>query len=104
MIRTFEHAIVTNVVDGDTVDVVIDAGFSVSVKQRLRLARIDTPEKGQPGWQAATDYLKNVAGLRSATVITSKSDKYGRYVAELIIDGRNINDELLNVNLAKPYP
>ena len=42
----FEYRIkqVTKIVDGDTVDVDIDLGFSILYAQRLRLAGIDTPE------------------------------------------------------------
>ena len=33
------------VVDGDTIDVTIDLGFDLSIKQRVRVAGVDTPEK-----------------------------------------------------------
>ena len=32
------------VIDGDTVDCVIDLGFNVRLKERVRLKGIDTPE------------------------------------------------------------
>ena len=35
---------VVKVVDGDTIDVIIDLGFDRSKKERVRLAGIDTPE------------------------------------------------------------
>jgi micrococcal nuclease len=35
---------VVKVVDGDTIDVIIDLGFDLSKKERVRLAGIDTPE------------------------------------------------------------
>ena len=39
------NAILDRVVDGDTIDVVLDLGFDVKLhKQRVRLAGIDTPE------------------------------------------------------------
>ena len=38
------QAIIERVVDGDTVDVMIDLGFDVWTKQRVRLMGIDTPE------------------------------------------------------------
>ena len=39
------NAILDRVVDGDTIDVVLDLGFNVKLhKQRVRLAGIDTPE------------------------------------------------------------
>ena len=42
----FEYYVksVDKVVDGDTIDVVIDLGFSISFSSRVRLAGIDTPE------------------------------------------------------------
>ena len=42
----YEYAVkeITKVIDGDTVDVVIDLGFDLSKKERVRLAGIDTPE------------------------------------------------------------
>ena len=36
---------VDRIVDGDTVDISIDLGFSLTKKERVRLAGIDTPEK-----------------------------------------------------------
>ena len=38
-------ATVTKVVDGDTIDVVIDLGFDIKIRQRVRVAGVDTPEK-----------------------------------------------------------
>ena len=35
---------VVKVVDGDTIDAVIDLGFDLTKKERIRLAGIDTPE------------------------------------------------------------
>ena len=35
---------VVKVVDGDTLDVTLDLGFSLTTKQRIRLNGIDTPE------------------------------------------------------------
>ena len=32
------------VVDGDTIDVLIDLGFNITIKQRVRLDGIDAPE------------------------------------------------------------
>jgi micrococcal nuclease len=44
MIRYVYNATITNIVDGDTVDAVVDLGFNVSTKIRFRLNGIDTPE------------------------------------------------------------
>ena len=37
-------AVLVRVIDGDTIDVDIDLGFSLTKKERVRLAVIDTPE------------------------------------------------------------
>lgn len=46
MACTFKYRVsaIEKVVDGDTIDVVIDLGFDVCTKQRVRLLGIDTPE------------------------------------------------------------
>ena len=40
----FYNAEVTKIVDGDTIDVIIDLGFNIWIKERLRLYGLNTPE------------------------------------------------------------
>ena len=101
-IRTFEHATIAYVVDGDTLDLVLDLGFSITLKQRFRMLRIDTPERGQPGWAEARDHLANYVGMR-VVIQSRKIDKYGRYLCELFVADININGEMLALGLAAPY-
>jgi micrococcal nuclease len=101
-IRTFEYAEIVNVVDGDTVDIVVDLGFSVKVKQRFRLIRIDTPERGQTGFNEAKNFLTQYLNVPVVLAVT-KLDKYGRYLVEITYNGVNLNDALLNAGLAVPY-
>lgn len=42
--KQFDVIEVVRVVDGDTIDVLLDLGFDVRVKKRVRLTGIDTPE------------------------------------------------------------
>lgn len=45
MPRIFRYiGTITKVVDGDTVDAVIDLGFTISVRERFRLLGINAPE------------------------------------------------------------
>lgn len=100
------NARVKRVVDGDTVDFVVDLGFSVNLKMRGRLLNVDTPERGHPDWATATNKCYRL--LRSAAEInfedtereelwvvirTSKTGKYGRWLVE--IDG--VNDRLAEI-------
>lgn len=97
-------AIVENVVDGDTVDMVIDVGFKINVRQRVRLARIDTPERSQPGWAAARDFVREAVLNKPVMLKTEKVSKWGYYLAEITLeDGRNLNDTLVQASLAKYY-
>jgi micrococcal nuclease len=97
------EAYCTNVVDGDTADLVIDVGFRMTTEQRVRLLGINTPERGHEGYQAAKDYLKERILDKLMIVQTRKSDAFGRYLATVYVDGQNINEELLSLGLAVPY-
>ena len=48
---------IKKVVDGDTVDAEVDTGFRHKCTERFRLTGIDTPERGEPGFKEATQYL-----------------------------------------------
>jgi len=95
---------IEHVVDGDTIDAVIDLGFKVSTRQRMRLARIDTPERGQDGYTEARVFVRDAVLEKLVKIRTEKVSKWGYYLAEIILDdGRNLSDALLEAGLAKPY-
>lgn len=96
---------IDKVVDGDTVDVFIDLGFSVWHKERIRLTGIDTAEKNTPLGKALKSFL--IANLEGKMVRlqVSKPDKYGRYLGTVFLKDStvSINDQLIKAGLAKPY-
>lgn len=94
---------VTNVVDGDTIDALVDLGFKVQIMQRLRLTRVDTPERTQPGYAAARDFVKGLVEGKDVTIVTHKVSKWGYFLADVSIDGRDVSDLLIVSNLGKPY-
>lgn len=97
------EATVVRVVDGDTVDLDVDLGFHVRVRERFRLNGIDTPERGQDGFEEATNRLKELLG-DECVVESHKTGKFGRWLGILRTpDGVNVNDVLLSEGLAKPY-
>ncbi len=113
----FEYYVkkVTNVVDGDTIDVDIDLGFSISYSQRVRLAGIDTPES------RTSDKAEKVLGLESKEFLKSKikdaktvviktekmdsSEKYGRILGWVYLDGSSvsINEQMIADGYAWGY-
>ncbi len=106
------RARITRVIDGDTVEAEIDLGFHVAISVTLRLAGINAPEiRGaeRPRGLAATRYLESLlddlAGdTRELTVRTQKdvTEKYGRYLADLIAGEVNLNHALVAAGHAVP--
>lgn len=101
----FEYqAEVVRVIDGDTLRLNIDLGFKVHLEISARLARINTPERGQDGAQAATERLRSLCPAGSqVTVRTAKGDRYGRWIAEVMAGGANVSDMMLAEGLAVTY-
>ena len=101
------------VVDGDTVDAMIDCGFSVFRKERIRLEGINAPEsrtrdkKEKKRGLAAKARLKELIkeGKNQFIVRTSidKKGKYGRWLGEIWFEEECINDWLITEGLAEVY-
>ncbi len=95
---------IDKVVDGDTVDVFIDLGFSVWHKERIRIAGIDTAEKNTPLGKALKAYMKELLEGKMVRLQVSKPDKYGRYLGEIWLGSdESINKQLIKHGLAKSY-
>lgn len=103
------------VVDGDTLDVVIDLGYRMTTTQRIRLARVNTPEifsakAGTPehekGMESKNYVEKRLMDNQNRFRIKTakRQGKYGRYIGEIFLEDSDIslNEELLQKNLAKP--
>ena len=81
------------VIDGDTVDLLIDLGFGVHVQERCRLYGIDAPEMPTEAGKAAKAHLESLIGAATGELFVAtrkmtrkpkeKTDKYGRYLAVL---------------------
>jgi micrococcal nuclease len=103
------------VVDGDTIDVDIDLGFNVSYSQRVRLAGIDTPESrtkdkfekslGLEAKEYVKSKLKDAVDIIIKTEKPDSSEKYGRILGWLFIDGniKSINEQMIDDGYAWNY-
>ena len=107
-------AAIERVVDGDTLLVVVDLGFQVLKRQRVRLAALDCPELGTvEGRRAAKLVEKVLAGVEFVMIKTEKIDLYGRYVAHVFFaagegdkervfaDGQYLNQLLVDQGVAR---
>lgn len=81
-------------IDGDSVILDVYLGFDVwLVDQRARLARVETPERGQPDFKTATDLA--VSTCKNIVYVNDGGrDKYGRLLVEMDCDGVRVNDIL----------
>jgi len=103
------------VVDGDTIDVDLDLGFTVIMKkQRIRLYGLNTPEsrtrdleEKQYGLAAKArlkEILEGAEFLSLKTSIDKKArGKYGRILGTIFADGVDINQQLLDEGHAIEY-
>jgi micrococcal nuclease len=109
-------ATVINVVDGDTVDVDIDLGFGIELKdERVRIMGIDTPESrtldrveklfGKLAGERVRELLTGDVILRTQ-INKSGEDmkgKFGRILGDFVVDGRMLTDILVEEGYAVKY-
>lgn len=109
--KTYElTAYIKRVVDGDTVVATVDCLFDVKIDMTLRLFGIDTPEltskvlaERTTAKAAKARLIQLVEGKNIKIQSYKEKEKYGRYLAELIVDDVNINQLLITEGLATPY-
>jgi micrococcal nuclease len=106
---------VTKVVDGDTIDVIIDLGFDIMFSSRVRLAGIDTPESrttdkvekslGLESKEYLKKYLKDAKPIIIKTEKMNSSEKYGRILGWVYVNGdtESLNDKMINDGYAWGY-
>jgi len=107
----FYNAVVDRVVDGDTIDVTIDLGFNVWIKERLRLYGLNTPEtrtkdaeEKERGLKAKR-YVENQVNSNQGKIQIQSlgRGKYGRVLAEIWVGKNNINELLISDGHAGIY-
>ena len=71
--------------------------------ERIRLACIDAPERGEAGDRAATSAIRQMVEGRQVGIRRITRDRYGRTIGELYVDGNNVGRELVNQGHAWIY-
>ena len=95
-----EEVFITSCYDGDT--------CTSSTGEKIRLACVDTPElrgkRAEPvPAKEARDYLRELAVGRKVTIRRITTDRYGRTVAEILVDGSNVQQQLVASGHASIY-
>ena len=107
------------VVDGDTIDVIIDLGFDLYKTERVRVAGIDTPEKrtrdleekalgiDATNWMKdkLTETIKGEDELSIRTELKGGMGKYGRLLGWLYVGESDIslNEQMITEGYALAY-
>ena len=110
---------IVKVLDGDTIDVLIDLGFDLFKKERVRIAGVDTPEKRTRDLEEkalgidATNWLKDklestIDGddeLTIRTELVGGVGKYGRLLGWLYIGDSDLslNEQMITEGYAHAY-
>ena len=85
----------------DTCDFVPDGDTLCTVKNiRIRLARVHAPDEGEPGFYDARKLLSDLI-LNKIVAYNQVGTSYGRIVAEVWRDGKNINDIMIQAGYKK---
>lgn len=86
---------VIHVADGDTLTVLVD-----KMQIKVRLDSIDAPERAQAFYRRSTESLKALCAGKTAEVIETAKDRYGRTVGRVTCDGHDANTEQVRRGLA----
>lgn len=92
------------VIDGDTL---IAESTCCQAWERVRLLCIDAPERGEPGFAESREHLARLIAGESFRLehdpAHDQRDRWGRRLAYLLIDTRNINAEMIAAGHARLY-
>lgn len=89
---------VVDIADGDTVTVVEDSELT-----RVRVVGIDCPESNQPLGDEAAQFTAEFCHNNSVQLIGDETDRYGRRLADVCVDGNSLREALLSAGLAWHY-
>lgn len=106
-IKPYQYqAKVTRVIDGDTLEVVVDLGFHASFSTTLRLYGINAPEMKGTTKAAGTkskERLKTLLEGKDVLIDSKRLDKYGRTVSTVFVGDMNVNELMVKEGLAVRY-
>jgi micrococcal nuclease len=100
---------VIKVIDGDTIDCFIDLGFKITIKSRIRLAGIDTPETRTRNPEEkiygieAKERLEFLLQDSEVKILSHGLGKFGRVLGTLYVDDVDINQRLIDEGFAIEY-
>lgn len=96
---TATSARIVRILDGDTVEALLEDKTLL----RVRLESIDAPERGQAFSARSSEALAELVFGKDVKIDQTGKDRYGRTLAWLHVDGKNVNEEMVRKGLAWHY-
>lgn len=91
------EAVVVSVYDGDTITVRTDETI------KIRINGIDAPELKQPFGQASKQAMSGLVFGKKVTIKPEKKELYGRTIARVEVDGRDVSVQMVETGMAWWY-
>lgn len=101
---------IVRVVDGDSIDVNVDLGWSIIVRnQRIRLYGLDAPESRTRNLEekkygkASKKFVEDFLNSDNILLKTREKGKYGRYLGDFCVNNKWLCNEMIGAYYAVPY-
>ena len=95
-----EYGKIVRIIDGDTLMIETQADGS----KKIRLSCIDSPELDQKWGPQAKQFVESCCRQKKVKLRKHGQDRFGRTIATIYLDGRNLNRELVKEGYARAYP
>ena len=96
-------AIAVNITSGNSLNVMVDLGFEVWIKVSVKLFGINTEPPHTTKGQIAKDRLRELLADKEFLITSMHLSKYGRCLAEIIVNDINVNEQLIEEGHATVY-
>jgi len=103
--KTFIYNIssIERVIDGDTIEAILDLGFNIFFKVSIRIDGIDTPEKNTPEGKLVKAYSEAWFKTGNFTLNSKELDKYGRVLGTISKTENNTTIEYSQHMISQGY-
>lgn len=97
------QAKVIHISDGDTLTVRVSTTDVEDENIKIRLAQIDAPERGQPWGTRSKQEIARMVDGKTVMILPQSTDRYGRTIAQVEIDGTDVNRQMVALGAAWAY-
>ena len=100
------RAYVERVIDGDTYLLIVDLGFNLQFRCRLRLHQVDTPElrgREKESGRISAEFVRDLIQCKYVTLKSlNKTDNFGRWIGAIILDdGTSLGEAIVEANMGE---